>query len=69
MVPGREFANQRHLLRNLVDKVIQPAQERRMLIERVRALGRSWADLYDEQTRRVRVLEKQIQRLRLRNRR
>jgi uncharacterized protein YjbI with pentapeptide repeats len=68
VLPIFRYKNQRHLLRNLVDKVIQPAQKRRMLIERMRALGRSWADLYDEQTQRVRALEKQIQRLRMRNR-
>jgi len=69
VLPIFRYKDQRHLLRNLVDKVIQPARQRRTLIERVRTSGRSWADLYEEQMRRVLVLEKQIQRSRARNRR
>ena len=68
VLPIFRYKDERHLLRNLVDKVIQPAQERRKLIEHVRSQGRSSADLLDEQTRRVRALEKELQRLRLRTR-
>ena len=64
VLPTFRYKDERHLLRNLVNKVIQPAQQRRELIERVRSQGRSQADLLDEQAQRVRALEKEVQRLR-----
>ena len=66
VLPTFRYKDERHLLRNLADKVIGPAQQRRELIEHVRAQGRSSTDLLDEQTRRVRALEKEVQRLRAR---
>jgi len=66
VLPVYRYKDQRHLLRNLGDKVIKPAQERRALLEDVRRQRRSSADLLDKQTRRVRALEKEIQRLKAR---
>ena len=63
VLPIFRYDNERHLLGNLAGKVIRPAQERRALIERVRARGHSMAGLLDEQTRRVRELEKELQRI------
>jgi uncharacterized protein YjbI with pentapeptide repeats len=64
VLPIFRYKDERDLLRNLGDKVIQPAQERRQLLEHVREEGRSAADLLDQRTRRVRALEKEVQRLR-----
>lgn len=66
VLPIFRYKDERHLLRNLAAKVIRPAQERRALLERARGLGRSSAALLDEQTRRVRALEKELQHLRTR---
>jgi uncharacterized protein YjbI with pentapeptide repeats len=62
VLPIFRYKNERDLLRNLVDKVIQPANDRRKLLDDVRHDGRSPADLLEEQQRRIRELEKQIQR-------
>jgi uncharacterized protein YjbI with pentapeptide repeats len=63
VLPKFQYKNEQHLLRNLVDKVIQPAEDRRKLLEEVRRDGHSPADLLEKQTRRIRELEKQLQRL------
>lgn len=62
VLPIFRYKNERHLLRNLVAKVIRPAEERRALLDDVRSAGRSTADLLEQQTRRVRELEKKLQR-------
>lgn len=68
MLPVFRYKDERHLIRSLADQVIRPAQERRVLLERVRGLGRSSADLLDEQTRRVRELERELKKFKTRTR-
>ena len=52
VLPIVRYKNEQHLLRQLADNVIAPAERRRALLERARRLGRSAADLLDEQTRK-----------------
>ena len=68
VLPTYLYKDERDLLRNLAGKVIQPAQQRRELIEHLRVEGRSSADVLDERERRVRALEKELQRLKTRAR-